>query len=112
MLRNRHNPNTMGYAGEPPQPAYPPISKLDPKDERLIEQSEDNGYLKGLNEMLNEDNRRLEQENAELRGQMQEVQERNTILESREAAASAGYKSGQQLVDEIEAALTSKKEKK
>lgn len=111
MLRNRYNPTKMGY--DPGfAPPIAPVSKLDPKDERLIEQSEEIGFLKGQNDLLNEDNRRLEEDNASLRSELKEARERNTELERRDSAASAGYKSGQQLVDEIESALKAKKESK
>lgn len=111
MLRNRYNPNGMGYA-EPPMMPTPPISRLDAKDERLVEQSEDIGYLKGQNELLDEDNRRLEQTVKDLEERNRQLQDRNTELEKRESAAQAGYKTGSQLVEEIESALKSRKETK
>lgn len=111
MLRNRYNPNTMGYAPEQPM-QQPPVSKLDPKDERLIEQSEEIGWHKGQNGLLNEDNTRLERDNEKLREENKELREKNRGYENSATRAEAGYKSGQQLVDEIEAALKAKKETK
>lgn len=98
-----------GYGVVPPMQPLPPKSQLDAQSERLAEQAEDIGWLKGQNDMLNEDNRKLERENQELREKNKTLQERNTRLESQAAADSAGYKSGSELVNEIEEALKAKK---
>lgn len=109
MLRNKNSRNDfMGYP-EPPVQQVAPVSQLENKDERLLELSEIAGRLDSENKMLNEDNRRLEQENSELRERVQSLNKRNIELERQEAADSAGYKSGSQLVEEIEEALTAKK---
>lgn len=59
---------------QPPMQPLPPKSQLDAQTERLAEQAEDIGWLKGQNDMLNEDNRRLEQENGNLRGVNERLQ--------------------------------------
>lgn len=100
----------MGYPSEP-QPAQRP-NALDPKDERLIEQSEEIGFLKGQNDLLAEDNGRLEDDNRKLRDDNKTLKESNREYERREESAQAGYKSGQQLVDEVEEAIKKMKGKK
>lgn len=109
MLRNKNrNRDFMGY--EPPMPpSQPSVSNLDPKDERLLDLSEMVGQLGGQNDMLNEDNRRLEDENGSLRKDNAILQERNTALQLSDSETRAGYKSGSQLVEEIEEALAEKK---
>ena len=104
------NRDFMSYA-EPPMPAAP-ANQLDPKDERLIEAHLEIGRLQGSNDLLAEDNGRLEDENRSLRDEIKDIRKRNSELEQREVAASAGYKSGQDLVDEIESALQKKLETK
>lgn len=113
-MRRYANRDRYAMAGYPEQPMIPAPSpsQLDAKDERLLEQSIAIGHLQGANDLLAEDNGRLEDENRKLREKNDELKERNTELERRDSAASAGYKSGQQLVDEIEAALVAKKESK
>lgn len=119
MLRNRRNRyDFMGDNGrsmasmEPQMQPLPPASRLDAQSERLAEQAEDIGWLKGQNDMLNEDNQRLEQTVKDLEERNSKLQERNTELEKQASADREGYKSGSQLVDEIEAALAARKEKK
>ena len=113
MLRNRNrNGNFMAGYHEPTAQPVPSPSGLDPQNERLLDLSEVVGQLGSQNEMLNEDNRRLEQENEDLRERNGVLQKRNTELERQEAGVTAGYKSGSQLVEEIEAALKARKETK
>lgn len=117
MLRNR-NQDFAGYRHEyPPMPMQPPVytpprDQLDPKDERLLELSQEVGKLYGVNDLLQEDNVRLEEEVRELRADNKRLKESNRNYESQAERAEAGYKSGQQLVDEIEKALKNKKENK
>lgn len=108
------NRDMMGYAGEPAPSFKPPQmpSQLDPKDERLLELSAEVGNLQGQNDLLAEDNGRLEDEVRELRNENKRLTESNRNYESQADRAEAGYKSGQQLVDEIEKALKNKKESK
>lgn len=104
------NRDFMGY--EEPRMPMPPTNQLDPKDERLIEAHLEIGRLQGANDLLAEDNGRLEDDNRQLREEIKEVRDRNRTLEQRETQAQAGYKSGQQLVDDIEKALQKKLETK
>lgn len=104
------NRDFMGY--EEPRMPMPPANQLDPKDERLIEAHLEIGRLQGANDLLAEDNGRLEDENRQLREEIKEVREKNKQYELGERAAQAGYKSGSQLVDEIESALQKKLETK
>lgn len=100
--------------GFDPAPSFKPPqmpSQLDAKDERLLELSAEVGRLEGQNDLLAEDNGRLEDENRKLQDDNKSLRESNREYERREDQASAGYKSGQQLVDEIEKALKNKKEK-
>lgn len=117
MLRNRrgkndfmgyHNDNGMGgYPGQGMVPV-PPISQLDATSERLAEQAEDIGWLKGQNDLLMEDNRRLEQENQALR----ENNERLTN-QAREAAVDSGaHQAVSEVMDELKEALRAGKVKK
>lgn len=90
MLRNRRSRNDFmrsdnGYPyNEPPMPPAPPVSRLDAQQERLAEQAEDIGWLKGQNDMLSEDNVRLERENQELREANNDLRNRNSKLEREE----------------------------
>lgn len=117
MLRNRRSPNDFMrndgmYPSEPRVQSLPPVSQLDAQTERLAEQAEDIGWLKGQNDLLNEDNRRLETANQKLEERVAELHRRNVELERQESAASAAYKSGSQLVEEIEEALSARKSTK
>lgn len=105
MLRNRNrNRDFMGY--EPPMPQHQPApSSLDSQTERLLDLSETVGQLGGQNDLLNEDNRRLEDENADLKKRNTELSEKVRGYESRAERAEAGYKSGAQLVAEAEEAI-------
>lgn len=86
MLRNR-NQDFAGYRQEyPPMPMQPPIytpprDQLDPKDERLLELSQEVGKLYGVNDLLQEDNVRLEGEAKELHGKNIQLEKRNRELE-------------------------------
>jgi hypothetical protein len=96
------------YGMQPPMQPLPPKSQLDAQTERLAEQAEDIGWLKGQNDMLNEDNRRLEQEKASL-------VESNQRLQSAANEASAdrvSHDSVTELLDELKEALTAGKVKK
>lgn len=110
MLRNRHRQDMMAGGYDPGmQPSQPPVSKLDPKDERLLELSQIVGQLQTECEMLNEDNRRLERDNAELKGSNKILSERNTELETEAAADKAGYTSATDLIEEIREKLKEEK---
>ncbi len=105
------NRDFMAYREPQMQPLIP-ANQLDPKDERLIEAHVEIGRLQGVNDLLAEDNGRLEDENRSLCDEIKDIRKRNVELEQREVAAQAGYKSGQDLIDEIEAALQKKLEVK
>lgn len=101
MLRNQRSRNDFmgmdnGYREQPMQP-LPPVSQLDAQTERLAEQAEDIGWLKGQNDLLNEDNKRLETESRDLREANKTLQSRNMELEKREGI-SKGF---EQAVDEL-----------
>lgn len=90
MLRNR-NQDFAGYRQEYPgmSPMQPPIytpprDQLDPKDERLLELSQEVGKLYGVNDLLQEDNVRLEQEVKKLHGENKQLERRNRELEESE----------------------------
>lgn len=106
------NRDMMGYTNEQPIPVKPSSSALDPKDERLVEMAEEIGWQKGQNDLLAEDNGRLEDDNRQLRDRNKELQEENIEFKRQEAAASAGYKSGFELVSEIEEAVKKMKANK
>lgn len=97
---------------EPQMQPLTPANQLDPKDERLIEAHMEIGRLQGTNDLLAEDNGRLEDENRSLRDEIKDIRKRNIELENRDAAASAAYKSGSDIVEEIESALRKKLEVK
>lgn len=111
-MRRYANRNRYFMAYEEPRQPMPPANQLDPKDERLIEAHLEIGRIQGANDLLAEDNGRLEDENRGLRDEIKDIRKRNSELEQREVAASAGYKSGADLVEEIETALRKKLETK
>ena len=94
MLRNR-NQDFAGYRQEYPgmpmqPPVYtPPRDQLDPKDERLLELSQEVGKLYGVNDLLQEDNVRLEGEVKELRADNKRLKESNHEYERRENQSEA-----------------------
>jgi hypothetical protein len=103
MLRNQHRDYM--NAGMPPyepriQP-LPPVSQLDAKDERLVEQSQLIGRLQGQNDLLNEDNVRLEQDNAEIKRENANLAKHNRELEEQEARATAAHRSAESVIDEF-----------
>jgi len=113
MLRNR-NQDFAGYRQEyPPIPMQPPVytpprDQLDPKDERLLELSQEVGKLYGVNDLLQEDNVRLEQENVELRRKNSQLEKRNRELEESEAHDTGA----RTLVEAIRVELKNSKAKK
>jgi regulator of replication initiation timing len=89
-----------------PKASQPPelISFKDPlelKDQHLVALANTNGYLAGRISVL-------EPENARLNAEVRELRDKLKKYEISESQAQAGYKSGQQLVDEIGEALTKK----
>lgn len=111
MLRNRNR--NRDYIGYDPQPSAPAsVSKLDPKDERLLDLSEMVGQLGGQNDLLNEDNQRLETENANLLKEYRTLTERNQELERQDTENDAGHKSVSQFIEELEEAIAHKKANK
>lgn len=78
------NRDMMGYAD--PAPSFKPPqmpSQLDPKDERLLELSAEVGNLAGQNDLLVEDNSRLEDENQEMRSRIKDGKAENERLQER-----------------------------
>lgn len=100
-----------------PEPEFRPglISFKDPlelKDQHLVALSNTNGFLAGRNAELEKTVYRLEERNRKLEAEVTELREDNKRYEISERQAQAGYKSGSQLVDEIEKALQKKLEVK
>lgn len=111
MRRYRnHNNNFAGH--DPDMLPIPTPSRLEPKDERLVEQAEDIGWQKGQNDLLAEDNSRLEIENAELRESNKVLQERNTLLERQDSEVVAESNSVSRFIDAVQQELKNRKEKK
>lgn len=105
------NRDMMGF--EPPiqQAPYMP-SKLEPKDERLIEQSEEIGFLKGQNDLLVEDNVRLEDENRRLKERNQELADKVRKFEQTENFVAGSIDSEHAIVREIKKVIEEVKGKK
>jgi hypothetical protein len=90
MLRNQ-NQDFNGYKQEFPGSFEPPVytppkmpNQLDPKDERLLELSQEVGKLYGVNDLLQEDNVRLETEVRQLRRENKQLERANRELEESE----------------------------
>lgn len=107
MLRNRRNRyDFMGeehraYPPEQRMQPLPPISQLDAQTERLAEQAEDIGWLKGQNDLLNEDNQRLEQTVKDLEERNRTLQERNTELERKDARGVSAEALANDILDAV-----------
>lgn len=103
---NRYNRDMMAGSYEPPvyTPPTPP-NTLDPKDERLIEAHLEIGRLQSANELIVEDNARLEEENRELKKTNSELKSSNESY--REQAARE--RGASDLVNEIESELKNRK---
>lgn len=109
--RYRNRDMMAGY----PEPSYTlptPPNQLDPKEERLIEAHLEIGRLQSANELIIEDNARLEEENRELKKSNSELKDSNDSYRER----AARERGASDLVDEIESELknrkTTKKESK
>lgn len=102
----------MGYETQPPMMPALPASQLDAKDERLLELSLEVGRLQGANDLLVEDNGRLEDDNATLRKANVDYSKRIIEFERADAAASAGHKSASDILDEFEQEIKKRKERK
>lgn len=74
-----------------------PVRQLEPKDERLLELSEDNGRLRAANDLISEDNGRLEQDNRELREENKRLRGRNEVLEN----ARAKYEGATEMLEAL-----------
>jgi len=92
MLRNRDQQFRQEFPGDfargfptghPPASVAPEL-QLDPKDERLMELSQEVGKLYGVNDLLQEDNVRLENEVSELKNDNRTLKKRNQHLEESE----------------------------
>jgi hypothetical protein len=86
-----------------------PQEPLEVKDQHIVALASQNGFLIGRNSVLEMENGRLKDKIDRLERKHEELAERNLMLENEAAGARAGYKSGSQLVDEIEEALKAKK---
>lgn len=108
-MRRYHNPNR-GMMGLEPPIYTPPqnASQLDPKDERLLELSQRLGEVEAIRDLVTDDNGRLEEDNERLRRENKELRDRNSRLESEESER----KGAEELVDEIESVLVTKKKEK
>jgi regulator of replication initiation timing len=109
MLRNQRSRNDfMGmdntYREQPMQP-LPPKSQLDATSERLAEQAEDIGWLKAQNDLMNEDNRRLEQENKDLKDQVGTLDWRNIELEREKASDKASSDVSSEIIRAVKDSL-------
>ncbi len=115
MLRNRDQRFRQEYPGDF-APMQPPIytppnnaNQLDPKDERLLELSQEVGKLYGVNDLLQEDNVRLENENAEYKRNNAKLEGRNRELESQASADSAGHRAVSEIIDKLESEISKRK---
>lgn len=105
------NRDMMGYAGEPAPSFKPPQmpSQLDAKDERLLELSAEVGNLAGQNDLLVEDNGRLEDENRKMRDQIKEGTEENKRLGEQLEETRQRMWDAENKVTQLEAKLKEKK---
>ena len=98
-----------------PAPSFQPPqmpSQLDPKDERLLELSAEVGNLHGQNDLLVEDNGRLEDEIREIKKENRELSERNMELETRTSGEIANQATINEIADEVQRNLKERKKSK
>lgn len=107
MLRNRYQHHDFRQEFPPmrvpsPEAIYtPPRDQLDPKDERLLDLSKEVGRLQGVNDLLQEDNVRLEQEVEQAKKEMSRLRERNAKLEEEATSERAAERSAASVIDEF-----------
>jgi plasmid replication initiation protein len=113
MLRNRNRNRDMINGGfpynDPPMQSSPPVSKLEPENERMLDLSEMVGQLGAQNDMLNEDNRRLEQDNQKLEEHNKTLIRRNAELEREDAEKQSIVNTAEEIVKQVVANVKDRK---